>query len=227
MKSRQSYIFRVPAAAPDDVSGVKALFDKGLDPKSIVAVLGKTEGNGCVNDFTRGYASKVFVDMFREYGVEGVSIVMSGGTEGALSPHWIIFARGEVDDEPSNALAIGVARTAELRPEDIGRLSQVDIVACGVRLAMADAGITDSNQVHFVQIKCPLLTSSRVAEAESRGKTTVTRDTLKSMAFSRGAAALGIAAALGEINREVLTERDICSSFEMYSSRASASSGVD
>ena len=26
-------------------------------PPTIVAIVGKTEGNGCVNDFTRGYAT--------------------------------------------------------------------------------------------------------------------------------------------------------------------------
>ncbi len=32
--------------------------DRGeVDPATIVAIVGKTEGNGCVNDFTRGYAT--------------------------------------------------------------------------------------------------------------------------------------------------------------------------
>ena len=51
-------VHRINAAAPDDVAGLQALVTSGrLDPRGIVAILGKTEGNGCVNDFTRGFAS--------------------------------------------------------------------------------------------------------------------------------------------------------------------------
>ena len=47
-------VFRVAMSGPGDVSGVLALCQSGaLDPARIVAILGKTEGNGGVNDFTR------------------------------------------------------------------------------------------------------------------------------------------------------------------------------
>lgn len=52
-------VFRIPTASPDDVSGLKNLIENGsVDPRDIIAVLGKTEGNGCVNDFTRGFATQ-------------------------------------------------------------------------------------------------------------------------------------------------------------------------
>jgi cyanuric acid amidohydrolase len=87
MRSFRANVYRISAASPDDVSGVQTLIDNGLDPKTIVAVFGKTEGNGCVNDFTRGFATATFERLFDGHGVNDVSIVMSGGTEGALSPH--------------------------------------------------------------------------------------------------------------------------------------------
>ncbi len=50
-------VFRVPTRHPADVSGLEALIDSGaVAPQEIVAVFGKTEGNGCVNDFTRPLA---------------------------------------------------------------------------------------------------------------------------------------------------------------------------
>ena len=50
-------VIRIPTNGPGDVSGLMALIDSGaLEPSSILAVLGKTEGNGGVNDFTREYA---------------------------------------------------------------------------------------------------------------------------------------------------------------------------
>ncbi|MBP1861351.1 cyanuric acid amidohydrolase [Rhizobium herbae] len=227
MPSQRAALYRVSASGPADVSGVEALFENGLDPKTVVAVLGKTEGNGCVNDFTRGYATSTFETLFARHGVTGASIVMSGGTEGALSPHWTIFCRDTVEANPERSLAIGVSRTPDMEPEKLGRRGQIELVADGVREAMADAGIGNADDVHFVQIKCPLLTLSRVAETEARGETTVTRDTLKSMGFSRGASALGVAVALGEIDLEEIADKDICNRLDFYSGRASTSAGVE
>src|SRR5437016_1106463 len=52
-------VHRISAAAPNDVSGIEAAIAAGrIDPAGIVAILGKTEGNGNVNDFTRGYATQ-------------------------------------------------------------------------------------------------------------------------------------------------------------------------
>ena len=53
---------------PGDVSGVEALFDAGLPPGQVVAILGKTEGNGCVNDFTRAYAVQALQHMLARRG---------------------------------------------------------------------------------------------------------------------------------------------------------------
>jgi cyanuric acid amidohydrolase len=92
---------------------------------------------------------------------------------------------------------------------------------------MTDAGIEDVADVHFVQIKCPLLTTQRIAQAEASGKTPATRDTLKSMGLSRGASALGVAVALGEINAEEITDADIGTRYDLFSRCASASAGVE
>src|SRR5206468_4717961 len=118
-------------------------------------------------------------------------------------------------------------RTPALAPEQIGRMAQVDIVAEGVLGAIADAGVDAIEDVHFVQIKCPLLTAQRIAEAERRGAATATRDTLKSMGLSRAASALGVAVALGEIDRATLSETDIGATWSLWSGRASASAGIE
>ena len=45
-------VHRLPMRHPADVGGVVQLIDDGqLLPAEIVAILAKTEGNGCVNDF--------------------------------------------------------------------------------------------------------------------------------------------------------------------------------
>ena len=231
--TRQAFVHRIATRAPDDVSAFEAMIASGaISAPGVVAILGKTEGNGCVNDFSRGFASRALKDLLARHlpreEADAVCIVMSGGTEGALAPHIVVFERRDVDGPPeTGALALGRARTGSLPPEHLGRLAQVDLVADAIRAAMADAGVVDPADVHFVQIKCPLLTLDRIAEAESRGKTTATRDPLKSMGLSRAASSLGIAVALGEIARETLTDERIGRDFRLFSSRASASAGVE
>ena len=59
-------VHRIPAAAPDDVSGIEAAIAAGdIDPAGVLAVLAKTEGNGLVNDFSRGLATSTLEAMFR------------------------------------------------------------------------------------------------------------------------------------------------------------------
>ncbi len=230
---RQARIHRIPAAAPDDVSGLRAAIEAGhIDPKGIVAILGKTEGNGCVNDFTRAFAVQSIVHELKRSlsaaEAEAICCVMSGGTEGALSPHWLVLERRDNGDtHQSPALAIGRARTHKLLPEDIGRMAQVQAVADAVKAAMADAGVTHSSDVHFVQIKCPLVTTERAAEAAGRGQSVAVRDTLKSMGMSRAAAALGVALALGEVMPEQLCDAIIGHDSTIWSGRASTSAGIE
>ncbi len=231
--TRRAYVHRIAAKAPDDVSGLEAAIGAGIiDPHTIVAIFGKTEGNGCVNDFTRGLANRALKDALKPYpptdGGQTVSIVMSGGTEGGLAPHFIVFEARKVGEQAEpNALAIGRARTPLLAYESMGRLAQVDSVAQGVRTAMRDAGIDSATDVHFVQIKCPLLTADRIAEAEKRGAQVATRDTLKSMGLSRAASALGVAVALGEADMALITDESIGQDLSVYSSCASASAGIE
>jgi len=225
-------VHRISAAAPDDVSGIEAAISAGcIDPSGVIAVLAKTEGNGLVNDFSRGFATTVLLGLFRRLlpatEADAICLVMSGGTEGGMSPHWTVFERSSGDGGQKPALAIGRAHTGPLAFEHLGRLPQVDQVGEGVRAAMHDAGISDPAHVHFVQIKCPLLTAQRVEEAVSRGVSVATTDTLKSMGMSRAASALGVGVALGEIKRSDLADGDIGARWKLWSGRASCSAGIE
>ena len=230
-------VHRVPMRDPGDVSEILGLIEAGcLAPREIVAILGKTEGNGCVNDFTRGYATMAVsnalarhLDIPADEVAARIAIVMSGGTEGGLSPHFLVFAvrayGGPSDGVKS--LAIGTASTPALLPEQIGRIFQVEVTATAVREAMERAAITDIADVHWVQVKCPLLTKERMADAASRGEITATHDPYTSMALSRAAAALGVAVALGEVDIAALGDPVIGRDFDLWSSCASASAGVE
>jgi cyanuric acid amidohydrolase len=232
-------VFHVPTSGPGDVSGLMTLIGSGrLDPPSIIAVLGKTEGNGGVNDFTREYAvAALCAALSPRLGMEPravearIAFVMSGGTEGVLSPHLTVFARNDVaakssKSSPDKRLSIGIAHTREFLPEEVGRDAQIAETMKAVRLAMTDGGIEDPRDVHFVQIKCPLLTSERIEAAVARGRKTVTTSAYGSMGYSRGASAIGVARALGEVG-EGVGEAQVLKDWDRYSSVASASAGVE
>jgi cyanuric acid amidohydrolase len=230
-------VVRVPTKGPGDVSGLMRLIENGkMAPSSILAVLGKTEGNGGVNDFTREYAVAALCEALSPHlgvpphAVEGrIAFVMSGGTEGVLSPHLTVFAR-QAATAPNGAsgkrLSVGIAQTRDFLPEEIGRKVQITETVKAVHQAMNDAGIDDPLDVHFVQIKCPLLTSERIEAALHRGRKTITSSGYSSMGYSRGASALGVAQALGEIDDEIEEDR-ILKDWDLFSSVASSSAGIE
>jgi ring-opening amidohydrolase-like protein len=215
-----------------DASGLEACLQQGqFTADQVIAVIGKTEGNGGVNDFTRILADQAFRRVLRSKGrrseqeIAAIPMVWSGGCDGVITPHATIFARTERSGPQARArLAVGTAISAELLPEDIGRPAMVEKVADAVKAAMRDAGITDSKDVHYVQTKTPLLTIESVREAERRGRT-VACEVHDSMGVSNGTAALGVAVALGEIGMPKAD--DICRNLDLYSSVASCSSGVE
>jgi cyanuric acid amidohydrolase len=232
-------VIRIPTHGPGDVSRLMALIDGGaLEPSSILAVLGKTEGNGGVNDFTREYAVAALCNALSPHlklaprEVEArIAFVMSGGTEGVLSPHITVFARrprleGAGENSSEKRLSVGIAHTRDFLPEEIGRDAQIDETAKAVGAAMRDASIEAVGDVHFVQVKCPLLTSERVQEAGARAKTVVTASGYASMGYSRGASAIGVAKALGEISAQV-SENQVLKDWALYSSVASCSAGIE
>jgi ring-opening amidohydrolase-like protein len=218
-----------------DASGLAELVDSGvIEADRVVAVIGKTEGNGGVNDYTRIIADQAFREVLLAKGtrradaVDQVPIVWSGGTDGVISPHATIFAtipadRAEQSDEPR--LTVGYAMSERLRPEDIGRRAMIEKVADAVGVAMSRAGIDDPSDVHYVQTKTPLLTIHTIRDAKARGETVWTEDTHQSMDLSNGCTALGIAVALGEI--EVPGDAAVLHDRSLFSKVASCSSGVE
>jgi cyanuric acid amidohydrolase len=226
---------KVPIRNVSDASGLAELVDEGvIDADRVVAVVGKTEGNGGVNDYTRIIADRAFREVLVAKGtrspqqVAQIPIVWSGGTDGIISPHATIFAtvpadRVEQTDQPR--LAVGYAMSEVIRPEEIGRRGMIEKVADSVRAAMAAAGITDVSDVHYVQTKTPLLTMDTIRDAKARGHTVWTEQTLESMDLSNGCTGLGIAVALGEI--EMPADEAVLHDRSLYSTVASCSSGVE
>src|SRR5258705_5469510 len=115
----QAKVFRLSMAHPGDLSALEQLVVAGtIHAADIVAIIGKTEGNGGVNDFTRGYFTQTLMALLSRHLsrpaaqlIREIPCVLSGGTEGVMSPHYSVFCVSETDAVPKRApvLAIGTA----------------------------------------------------------------------------------------------------------------------
>jgi barbiturase len=222
---------KVPIHSVADASELARLIDEGvMAADRVIAIIGKTEGNGGVNDYTRIIADRAFREVLIEKGapaeqVHQVPVVWSGGTDGVISPHATIFATTDAEPSDEPRLTVGFAMSEHLLPEEIGRTPMIEKVAAAVREAMGRAGITDPADVHYVQTKTPLLTIHTISDAKSRGETVWTEHTHESMDLSNGCTALGVAVALGEISMP--SDADVMHDRSLFSSVASCSSGVE
>ena len=137
---------------------------------------------------------------------------MSGGTEGGMAPHWLVLERGEGDGDAAAgpALAIGAgAYAADIPPEQIGRSAQVDMVAAGVRER-------DARRADREPGRCPFRAGEvSAADAGARRRRPGARRRRRDQRHAqvdgtvRAASALGIAVALGEIDRGAIAEEAI------------------
>lgn len=226
-------VHKISMGNPGDVSQLEQRIISGeIDPAEIVAVIGKTEGNGGANDFTRAFATQSFALLLsRRLGLEPdavtkrIAFVWSGGTEGVLSPHATVFTRSKGEPGEGKRLSIGIAVTRDFAPEEVGTMIEVREVAKAVHAALAEAGIEDPKDVHYVQVKGPLLTPAAIADAQRRGAKLVTNDPNGSKTYARGATALGVAIALGEVEESALDDGAIAQRLDLYSSVANTSAG--
>lgn len=207
-----------------------------VNAHEIVAVIGKTHGNGLVNDYTRGYLTLSLALLIG--GATGetpeavrarVPFIFSGGVEGVLSPHYSVFTVSQ-DDATSDgrpSLAVGVAFTPDFTPADIGRQRQIDWTADAVRQAMQSAGIERVEDVHFVQVKGPAFTLSDIVAGRNAGQRAISDNPGKLMGHGRAASAVGVGKALGEIAADKAVEAIVLDDFSQFSSVASCSAGVE
>lgn len=217
---RRLVLERVGMAHPGDVSEVAALLDRGrIAPAELRAVVGKTEGNGGLNDFTRGYFAQSLLHLLAARGGGGgavealaarIPFVLSGGTEGVLSPHAVLLAVREEaagpDEVPeARGLALATAFGPRLPPEAAGTAAQIAAVEATVRRAMAEGGIAEPG---LVFVKTPA-------------------GSLAAMARARAAAAIGAARALGDVPPDRATEAALLRDLSLFSARVIVSAGIE
>ncbi|MEK4248882.1 ring-opening amidohydrolase [Paenibacillus sp. FSL W7-1287] len=197
---------------PGDVSELAALLKaEKIKAQHIKGIIAQTEGDG----YARGYATLAFQLLLSEYlgwtheeVFDRIPMMMIGKTGGLMSPHYTVFLRDDDSQEYASndekRFVFGVATSRVLLPEEIGTAVQVDVAAEAVLEAIKDAGITSLEDVHCVEIKCPWGVGGTMSKAAS---------------------ALGSAVALGEVERELVTDSAINGDHSLYSVRTSVSAG--
>ncbi len=233
----------VPMRTPSDTSEIEKLFASGeLDPHEIVAVVGKTEGNGLPNDYGRAFGDYSIRSLLATYRdstpnqiADEVTLAISGGSPGTVAPHATILSQRWIPEEevaaeqPTGGLVLGRSHTSPIYPQDIGRLNQVEATTKAVLEAIEDAGIEDLSQIHMVLVKGPALSADSIASLLEKGIEPVTRDPgigpMGSMCYSNDAMAIGVGIAMGEIDRDKVTDATIRNDWSLYSKVAATSSG--
>lgn len=206
--------------SPEDITELAALLAQGqLCAPNIRLILGKTEGNGGMNDFTRALAVRAVASTLAPYlhcaphEVEDqVLLSFSGGTEGVVTPHMLIFTVDSAETTQTAAhqkrLALAVGRTRAFAPQEIGRQPMVEETARVVRALIAQLPCAPAD-VEMVHIKGALPNSDTEARC--------------TMAYARGASALGVGLALQEIPPHKITDDAIGVDWSLYSAVASTS----
>src|SRR3979490_3635487 len=141
-------VAKVELKTVQDASGLEDCIAAGkFTADEVIAVIGKTEGNGGVNDFTRILADQAFRRVLLKRGkrsepeIHNVPMVWSGGCDGVITPHATVFARNAKTGPADKwRLVMGTALSVELLPEDIGRPAMVQKGAAAGKGAMKEWG---------------------------------------------------------------------------------------
>jgi len=91
---------------------------------------------------------------------------------------------------------------------------------------MADAGIDDPKDVHFVQINCPLLTSERIEAAHARGQKDRNHQRVRIDGLLARRLGPRRCLDLGEVGGAIRDEQ-ILKDWNLFSSVASTSAGIE
>lgn len=215
---------------PDDVDGLVQFLDR-LPVENVrrLALIGKTEGTATINDFSRELALGAAEDSIRVAGGEELldrsTLIFSTGCEGILSPCVYVLAvldDGDGTNHDQTRLAMGGGRTRTMAPGELVTPHHVRLVAGAVEAAMTEAGLS-AEQVALVFVKSPILTHR---DAAATGDADVMARA-GSSGRSRGAAALGVALALGEIDENEIDNLRIGTDFHRHAGRAMTFSGTE
>jgi cyanuric acid amidohydrolase len=217
----------LPMSAPDDLSALQARLARDVDPRDIVAVFVKTEGNGLDNDWSRPLAIRALGDLLGAGAADEPPIwVVSGGCEGFTTPHMLVVVhraaprggRGRAADGP--VLVASYARSRPLAASELGTGAQVDACADALRQACERLGLPPADVV-YAHAVAPWF-DERLAPGAG---TPLANDAHASKPFTRAACALGAAVALDGVPRRAALRALATADRSVHGSRCAVTAG--
>lgn len=223
-------VFNYSTSSPDDVAGLKKILENLTIPRiERIALLGKTEGPATINDYSRELALESAEKTIKNFGgkdlLSRTTSIFSTGCEGILSPSVYVLISIVDEAVAKNGppqLVMGGAQTRELKPTELITRTHVKVVADAVNVAMREAGLGVDETV-LVFVKSPILMPN---DAALTGDPAVMARAGIS-GLSRGAAALGVALALGEVEGKAIDHPIIGQDFSHHATRAMTFSGTE
>ena len=214
MSAREAFCVRLDMPDPGDAGALRAaLTDGRIARDGLRAVLLKTPGNGLTNDHTRTLATR---EVLAALGRGPAPMMLaSGGTEGIAVPHLILLGEKPGASLAPGGMALGLGQGPAVAPGGTGGNGMARAVAAAVGAAIAAAGIASPDDVAIALVKAPL------PSPFAFGGTEEAFAALKGRA--RGAAALGAAAALGEIGWDAIAFDDAA----LHGHRTLVAAGTD
>lgn len=223
--------YNIETCGPSDTSGIENFLNaRVFSAKDVICILGKTEGNGGRNDFTRELAMAKLEQIFApllgcrpDQVQDQIIFSFSGGTEGVVTPHMLVLVReGEFLEGPRSEkrLVVATGYTRKFDPSEIGRMTQVKETATAIRAIASRMKLDSLQDIHLIQMKgaIPDFVHENI-EIAYKSNIALTCN----MSFSRAASALGAALAMGEVREDALLDEVINHDFSLYSSVASCS----
>lgn len=172
---RASELFRCPARSADDLSGLVALCRSGLALESVRAIWCKTDGTGLGNDYSRAYADTAIRSFLAEglgctpaEAAKRVQIVVSGGSEGIVSPHLLVLAETEGSATSSEVGLVSGSDRQPFAKAKTGTQAHANFTADMVRRAATQAGLDRASSSAFVMVKSPAQPGSSLAAIKAR-----------------------------------------------------------
>ena len=159
--------FNIETNSPSDTSGIERLINNNIiDPRRIIAIIGKTEGNGGRNDFSRSLSEEVILNFLSvktgystSYLRERVILSFSGGTEGVVTPHIVVFSCEDdkkdqftINQNIEKRLAIGIGYTRKFESNEIGRMAQIRETSSAIKSIVNQLNIP-MEDIHLIQMK--------------------------------------------------------------------------
>jgi cyanuric acid amidohydrolase len=172
---RSSELFRCPARSADDLSGLVALCRDGLALESVRAIWCKTNGTGLSNDYSRAYADTTIRSFLADAlgctpaeAAMRVQIVVSGGSEGIVSPHLLVLTETEGSAPSSEVGLVSGSDRQAFAKDQAGTVAHAHFTADMVRRAAEHAGLDRVSAATFVMVKSPAQPGSNAAAIRAR-----------------------------------------------------------